>query len=50
MYFETIGPFNSATDVNLKMMEHNINYETTTIADIRREHYKVCVKHANYLP
>ena len=34
MYFEAIVPFNSAIHVNLKIMEHNINYETTTTADI----------------
>ena len=37
MYFEAIIPFNSATNVNLKIIEHNIIYETTTTADIRRE-------------
>ena len=37
MYFEPIVMFNSATNVNLKIMEHNINYETTTTADIWRE-------------
>ena len=37
MYFEAIVMFNSATNVNLKIMKHNINYETITIADIRRE-------------
>ena len=37
MYFEAIVPFNSATNVNLKIMEHNINYKTTTTADIWRE-------------
>ena len=37
VYFEAIVPFNSATSVNLKIMEHNMNYETTTTADIQRE-------------
>ena len=37
MYFEAIVTYNSATNVNFKIMEHNINYETTTTADIRRE-------------
>ena len=36
-YFEAIVMFNSATNVNLKIMEHNINYETTTTVDIWRE-------------
>ena len=37
MYFKAIVPFNSATNVNLKIMEHNINYEIATTEDIRRE-------------
>ena len=37
MYLETIILFNSATNVNLKILEHNINYETTTTADVQRE-------------
>ena len=35
MYFKAIVTFNSVTNVNLKTMEHNINYDTTT--DMRRE-------------
>ena len=34
MHFEAIVMFNSATNVDLKIMEHNINYETTITADI----------------
>ena len=37
MYFEAILTFNSATNANLEIMVHNINYKTTTAADIRRE-------------
>ena len=37
MYFKAIVMFNSATNVNLKIMEHNINYKTATTVDIRRE-------------
>ena len=29
MYFEAIVLFNTATNVDLKIMEHNINYKTT---------------------
>ena len=28
MYFEDSVPFNSATKINLKIIEHNISYET----------------------
>ena len=36
MYFKAIVLFNSATNDNLKIIEHNIYYETTTTTDIRR--------------
>ena len=37
MYFEAIVTFNSANNVNLKITEHNINYQTSTTVDIWRE-------------